>query len=130
MDPQDVLSQHQPVVAQTLDAVLENVDAKGYRESRAPQFATLSEGESDFVSVTFPVGDHFIYAVCDGDCTDLDLALLDSSNQDVFQADEEDDDHPMISFVNDTAGEYRVRVTMAACNAVPCVYGIGFAQRQ
>ncbi len=62
-----------------------------------------------------------VVAVCDIDCWDLDLALLDSTGTEVA-SDFMDDDLPILSFVADATGEYQVEVIMVACGVEPCAY--------
>jgi hypothetical protein len=61
--------------------------------------------------------------VCDRDCFDLDLALLDPSGAEVA-SDFLEDALPILAHVPDTTGEYQVQVIMVACGVEPCAYRI------
>jgi hypothetical protein len=62
-------------------------------------------------------------AVCDKDCFDLDLALLDSAGVHLT-SDQLPDEFPLVSYVPETTGEYRLEVFMVACALEPCGYRI------
>jgi len=65
---------------------------------------------------------YLVFGVCDGDCTVVDLALLDSNGQQIKQ-DTDSGDFPVLDFTPTTAGAYTVRVTMAECKLAPCYAG-------
>lgn len=71
---------------------------------------------------------YIIVGVCDGDCTDLDMALTTSGGEDV-DSDFETDDVPMVMVEVERGATYNLKVQMAACSVEPCAFGVGvFAQ--
>ena len=108
-----------------LDAVSESIRNDGYRLVHELYMGQLDEDGEE--SVTFDLGrgqTYMIMGVCDADCSDLDLVLYDGDGDEV-DSDLELDDVPIVSVSVDRADSYRVDVTMAACSAEPCRFGIG-----
>ena len=64
-----------------------------------------------------------IVGVCDGDCSDLDLAIYDEAGREVVR-DVSPDDAPELRFLVIEPGVYRLRVFMAACSREPCAFGL------
>lgn len=67
---------------------------------------------------------YIIVGVCDGDCTDMDMALTTSAGADV-DSDFEDDDVPMVMVEVQRGATYNLKVQMAACSVEPCAFGVG-----
>lgn len=65
---------------------------------------------------------YLIFAVCDGDCTVVDLALLDGNGREI-KKDTDSGDFPVLDFTPTVAGPYTVRMTMAECTLAPCYAG-------
>lgn len=65
---------------------------------------------------------YLIFGVCDGDCTVVDIALLDGSGRQIKQ-DTDSGDFPVLDFTPTAAGSYTVRLTMAECKLAPCYAG-------
>ncbi len=86
---------------------------------------SLDAGAHSDVNIALDVGKsyHFV-GVCDGDCSDIDLSLR-SPNGHVTDEDNLEDDHPMVAVSPSRGGTYVLRVTMVACSANPCRFGIG-----
>lgn len=79
--------------------------------------------------MTFPVQlesgvEYTIVGICDEDCTDLDLALLDSDGTEL-ESDYLVDAEPVLSFTADGSGWYDVRLDMVTCSIEPCSYAVG-----
>jgi hypothetical protein len=64
-----------------------------------------------------------VIGVCDKDCYDLDLALLDPSGKQVT-GDFLEDDLPVLAFSPDTTAEFQLEVIMVACAVEPCAYRV------
>ncbi|PNK59672.1 hypothetical protein [Psychrobacter sp. FDAARGOS_221] len=62
-------------------------------------------------------------AVCDDDCTDIDLYVYDNNDK-VVDLDDEDDDHPVVSFTAEYSGPYYAEVTMYECATKHCAYKV------
>ena len=65
---------------------------------------------------------YLIFGVCDGDCTVVDLALVDSTGR-VIKSDTDSGDVPVLDYTPTTAATYTVRMTMTACKLAPCYAG-------
>jgi hypothetical protein len=68
-----------------------------------------------------------IVGFCDPDCTDLDLAILDSEGTEL-DSDHLPDAQPLLLVSPETSGGYQIRLDMVACRAEPCVYAVGIFQ--
>jgi len=67
-------------------------------------------------------GEYMIVGVCDGDCSDLDLSLVDLNGNLLFE-DELDDDAPILSFTAPRGGTHFLMIHMYACSVDPCSFG-------
>lgn len=88
---------------------------------------TLASEELDGMYVTLDRGSYLVAALCDDDCTDLDMIVVDSS-EDLIGLDTEIDPEPMVAFNVPYRQEYAVVVEMVECAAADCVYSIVFFQ--
>jgi hypothetical protein len=90
---------------------------------RSPIFR-LNEGASQDYPVTLIAGVPYkIAGVCDNDCPDLDIKLLDSRGRELA-SDSLTDSLPIVSYRPGQSGDYRVRVIMYDCNVAPCSAGL------
>lgn len=64
-----------------------------------------------------------IDGACDGDCTNLDIELIDVRTGGVVASDMLPDDFPIVSFTPPADGQYIVRTMMQACSVAPCFAG-------
>lgn len=62
-----------------------------------------------------------VIGVCDQDCTDLSLIIVDENGSELA-IDETRDNVPIIQFTPRVTAHYRVRVVMGACQVNPCWY--------
>lgn len=65
---------------------------------------------------------YLIFAVCDGDCTVVDLTLLDSAGAEI-KTDTDSGDFPVLDFTPTTSGSYTLRMKMTECELAPCYAG-------
>src|SRR5690606_18266949 len=63
---------------------------------------------------------YFIVGVCDEDCDDMDMSLLDPVDGEALAEDSEDDSVPLLEFVAPRTGEYYLSVTMYDCRTSYC----------
>lgn len=97
----------------------------GYTLRGDPHTGTLKNESSEDLSISLQGGVRYILVgVCDNDCTDVDLRLVDESGQEV-DSDYEEDDVPMVEAAPARAARYTVHVYMAKCSSEPCFYGVG-----
>jgi hypothetical protein len=69
--------------------------------------------------------DYRIHGVCDNDCRDLDLILLDERGNEISR-DVSTDDIPIVSVRPRWTGRFTLRVLMEDCRVSPCNYGVRF----
>ena len=67
---------------------------------------------------------YMLVGVCDQDCSDMDLVIYDPNGNEVDN-DLLDDDNPVLQLAPRNDGRYRVKVSIPACSANPCRYGVG-----
>lgn len=65
-----------------------------------------------------------VLALCDNDCSDIDLRIYDENGKELA-ADVEDDDKPVVTLAPDHDAKYRLKIIMAKCSSSPCFYGVG-----
>jgi hypothetical protein len=65
--------------------------------------------------------------VCDGDCAEVDLRVLDPAGRELVRA--SDDDIPMATLMTGSSGMYRVRLVMSSCSQDPCAFAVGMYSR-
>lgn len=86
---------------------------------------SLNHDASESVIIPLRAGRQYaVLAVCDNDCTDLDLRLYNSDDKELA-ADIETDDAPVVTIAPERDGKYRLKITMAKCTSSPCFYGVG-----
>jgi hypothetical protein len=115
-------SQYDQQVNNQLDAMERNATGKT-RLFRSPIFR-LNEGATQDYPVTINAGQSYtIGGVCDNDCPDLDIKLLDASGTEVA-SDTATDSVPLVSYSANKTGMFTVRVVMYDCNVAPCSAGL------
>ena len=101
------------------------IEQSGYSLMQRIQTGSLNEGSAQTLTVALEIGREYqLLGVCDNDCTDVDLTLYDPSGKQVDE-DVEEDDYPVVAVEPGRSGNYRVKVTMAACSEAPCRFGVG-----
>ncbi|THH40700.1 hypothetical protein [Neolewinella litorea] len=113
---------------ESIRSQINNVTAQmtdiGYEMVYLTRCGSLGEGESEIHDVELYGGVPYkIFAVCDGDCPDLDLQLYDGKGK--LVADDTLDDYTPIVDVNpDAEATYHAKVIMYDCDVEPCYYAI------
>ncbi len=98
---------------------------EGYTQRREPYTGSLGQAGSHDFNVRLERGiSYALLAVCDADCSDIDLMISDDKGVEV-DSDYEDDDLPIVEVCPKRSGTYRVHVYMANCSNEPCYYGVG-----
>ena len=97
-----------------------SVRERGLQPRGGRRYGRLDDDASERIEVAANAPTLFV-ALCDNDCTNLDLVLVDAGGA-VVDSDVLDDDYPMVSV--DPAGTYRLEVRMTVCSASPCRYGV------
>jgi hypothetical protein len=126
--PSDARAQeHAELVWKQLMTAFTSVNGDGYG-SLNYIIGRMGEGKTDSWTLNFEKGTSYrIVGVCDKDCSDLDIEILDGST--VIEKDVLDDDAPIVSFSPKASGQLRVKVTMAKCSEAPCFFGFGIFQK-
>ena len=97
----------------------------GYQPINTPKIGQLTDDTQTSLSINLRSGATYNFVgVCDADCGDLDLRLLDS-NGNVIDTDVEYDDYPTVTVTPAWSDRYTVQVGMPSCNASYCYYGVG-----
>jgi hypothetical protein len=93
-------------------------------------------GSSDIVASLQPGADHqfrvslvggkaySVHGVCDSDCNDVDLELLQASDGLVVGSDLLTDDYPVVDFNPSADGDYYVRLILKTCVRAPCFVAV------
>ena len=86
---------------------------------------TLNNESSESLTLSLRAGRQYaILAVCDNDCSDIDLRIYGSNDKEI-DSDIENDDKPVVMVTPDSDGKFRLKITMAKCSTSPCFYGVG-----
>lgn len=94
-----------------------------------PLVGSINASNSTTLQVNLNAGRRYrLFGVCDNDCSDLDLRLIDPSGTTVAE-DVETDDVPIVVHTAQRTGSYRVQVIMARCSVSPCRYGVSLYGR-
>ena len=102
--------------------------ASGFTLVGDVETGSLLENRQVIIPLELVTGsDYMIVGFCDPDCTDLDLAILDSEGNEL-DSDHLPDPQPLLLVSPETSGGYQVRLDMVACSAEPCVYAVGVFQ--
>jgi serine protease Do len=72
---------------------------------------------------------YFLLARCDNDCSNLDVGMMDDHGR-LVAKDDAPDDIPTVAFTARASGDYRAVITMTACSAEPCAYGVALYRVQ
>lgn len=113
------------VVRQQLDNAGRIATDRGYQMSHEVFMGRLDDDQNESLNIPLDGGTQYILVgVCDQDCRDVDLTIYDPDGNEV-DSDLETDDKPVLEVTPRNNGRYRVKVSMVACSAEPCRYGVG-----
>ena len=116
-------------VREQLDTAAGNLRKKGFELTHQIHTGELRQAQEESVTVELDRGrSYVILGVCDSDCKDVDLRLLDPTGREIDR-DVERDDYPAVAVEPEGTDRFTVRVIMAACSAAPCRYGFGVFAR-
>ncbi len=115
---------NQPSIRSQLTSVSERMEEIGYPMIYLTYCGSMGEGDSQFHDLDLYGGVAYkIFAVCDGDCPDLDLKLYDAKGNPVAE-DTLDDYTPIVDVSPDAMARYRAKVIMYDCESEPCYYAL------
>ena len=113
------------VVRQQLDNAGRVATDRGYAMSHEIFMGRLDDDQNESLNIPLDGGTQYILVgTCDQDCSDVDLTIYDPDGNEV-DSDLETDDKPVLQLTARNSGRYRVKVSMVACSANPCRYGVG-----
>lgn len=109
--------------ADRVEAFLES--ASGFNLLAPVQEGVLSSAQEMVIPVTLLRGaEYMVVGYCDNACSDLDLALLDPSGEEV-QADRLPDPEPILTLTAESTGSYEIHLTMVECPIEECGIALG-----
>jgi len=118
------------VLSYLVEAYRLNLQEEGFGSAIHRQLGSLSEGQSEDLSIRLPAGsDIAIFGTCDNECSDLNFMLFSDEGR-LLDDDTTDDDIPLV--VHETGGSadrYTLRVEMVSCSIAPCYYALGVYRR-
>jgi hypothetical protein len=115
---------YQDQILQRLAQVEQAYASAGYQRVDQPVTGQLNQAAAQAYPVTMHVGyEYQVIGVCDNDCSDLDLQLLDGYGG-VISQDQSTDATPVVSVVPTSGGQFTVNVHMYACSVQPCYYAL------
>jgi hypothetical protein len=83
----------------------------------------LANGQSDVFEATISIpGEYAVIGVCDNDCSNLDIRVLDGHGA-LIAEDTAPDDFPIVELVLSGTATVTVQVTMINCAQEPCFFG-------
>jgi hypothetical protein len=109
-----------------------------FLDQAGQQFApgmTAPEGMTDQIVPMQPGTDHrwvvsltsgaayTFLGACDGDCTNVDIEVIDMNTGGVVASDVLPDDFPVVQFSPPADGQYMARLMMRSCSVSPCYAG-------
>jgi len=103
----------------------DNWRSAGYTLSHDVHTGSLRADGSELLTLQLRAGTTYqIQAVCDNDCTDIDLRVYDAAGDEMGH-DILGDDTPVVSVTPRSSGTYTVNVIMWKCSTATCFYGVG-----
>lgn len=122
-------NEYEEVVRAQLEAIKDVSKREGFRQTFTDHYDLLGNQASDNYTFQLKSGsDYFIAAVCDQDCSDIDLKLFDE-NENLVAEDTTEDGAPIVQVTPRWSGKFRLEVTMYDCSSAPCYYGVSVLGR-
>jgi len=93
-------------------------ESRGYSLADFEHDGQLGASGSERVPIHLSSGTNEVVGLCDNNCSDMDLELIDASGK-IVASDLEKDDFPI---VDGQGGDYSLLVKMVKCNTATCSY--------
>lgn len=123
--PLSAQSQWHEQVNSQIERAAKFLNDRGYRRTHDVYTGSVKNEEADNLTLTLRAGTAYaIIAVCDNDCTDIDLRIYDENDKEI-DSDVQDDDNPIVTVSPAADGKFRLKVIMAKCSTSPCFFGVG-----
>ncbi|PPK88162.1 hypothetical protein CLV84_1127 [Neolewinella xylanilytica] len=114
----------QQSIRSQLTSVSERMSEIGYPMIYLTYCGSMGKSDSQFHDLELYGGVAYkIFAVCDGDCPDLDLKLYDEKGN-LVDEDTLEDYTPIVEVSPTAPTRYRAKVIMYECETEPCYYAI------
>jgi len=124
-----IADQYTDSIKVQLMAIALEVLGGNYQPTHEPIIDELNDNEVDYHYLSLEEGvEYGIVAVCDQDCTDVDLWLYDENNN-LIDEDTDTDDYPLVTVSPQWTGDFKVKVKMYDCDASYCNYGVAIFGR-
>ena len=112
-------------VQQQIEQAGRDLEQKGFELTHQIFTGALKEGQLEDVRFELERGGTYVVlGVCDNDCKDLDLRLVNSAGKEI-DSDVQEDDAPVVAVTPARNESYIVKAVMADCTQGPCRYGLG-----
>ena len=112
-------------IGQQLDQIATNFAAgKARVQGMDDQVVALQPATDNRWQVNLTGGTAYtIIGACDGDCTNVDIELIDVSTGGVVASDMLPDDYPVVNYTPQANGRYIARLLLQTCTVAPCYTG-------
>ncbi len=111
-------------LTQQLDSQEPNNAERGFAHAVGPLAGTLSSSHAAQLPLTLRAGQEIrVVGVCDQDCSDLDIRILNPRGQIIAQ-DVRRNDHPVVDLRAEMFGQHTIEVGMIDCDAPRCRYAV------
>jgi hypothetical protein len=111
------------VVAEQLVTLAQRLRAEEFAATDDNHFAAIPTDSIDHVAMELEPGFYRAIAVCDQDCSDIDLQVSDDEGE-VLDTDILEDDVPIVDFLAHEAGTFHFAVQVVKCTTETCFYGL------
>lgn len=112
-------------VQDQLQLVAQDLAPRGFHPAGEPFSGRLSQGRAArFRLALRPNVTYALVGLCDEDCRNLDLRLIDQQDRPVTTS-TAGGDKPFLQVTAETGGKFTLVVTMAQCGTPPCSFGVG-----
>lgn len=120
----------QALVGGYLDDYTQQMAAGWTRLPGVPDtIVALNLNEEHRMQVQLRAGQHYGFiGACDNECGNLDLVLEDATGARV-DADELEDDYPLVEIAPRADGVYTLRIQLKSCSIAPCYVGARLVRR-
>ncbi len=103
---------------------------QGFSRVAGPFAGGLPSRGERRVPITLRAGQEYrIFGVCDADCTDLDLRLLEGGGATPISEDLAANDVPLLAVRPRATGQYIIQVLMPGCANAPCYFAVNVYAR-
>ena len=102
-----------------MDQMRQTFGGRGYSLADFEHDGQLGASGSERIPIHLSAGTNQLVGLCDNNCSDMDLELIDSSGK-IVGSDLEKDDFPIVTVTQ--SGDYSLLVKMVKCNTAACNY--------